>query len=1440
MNQPNLGKFYRLKPARGCSPHGRKGGRIKMKKRHFLTWLATACTSLPLLAETYEGACGPSTRYSLDTETGVLSISGTGMITNPYSTIAPWYSHRTKIKEVVVADGVGLPGYEWLQGCDSIQGIVCNSTIVYHVPRNYYMNHSGEYNEEGYLCFLPEGRKIIAPYACRYTLGFERIWIPDGYEEIGRQAFYYNSSFAEVRLPESMKRIGEGAFYHCEGMGGINIPEGLEEVGVHCFNLSGIQQPLYNQKVFFYLPLNLHTGEYTIPGHPERIADGAFEAVPGIYSQLSAVHIPESVKEIGERAFFDCRQLARVNLPAGLERIGSYAFAYTAIETAAIPESVVSIGNYAFSYCNSLTTATLPSALGTVPAGMFDNCGRLQGIELPAGTDSIMINAFNRCSSLRDVNFPESVVYADNAFQGCQQSLKEPLYNSTIFACMASRSGEYTVPDGIRHIAGSAFYSCDTLTAIHLPASVRSIGASAFAECRRLQAMDLPDGLTTVPHGAFLNCSSLASVTLPASVTTIGNYAFQNCSSLSDIQLPAGLETIGMSAFRATALQHATVPEQVDSIGGWAFADCGSLAHVTIRDDIPRLGENIFVNCPNLQGEFMLGDTYYRCPVDATECVIPDGIEHIAEKAFFNCYLLKSVQIPQSVKTIGKSAFQSCNRLEAVTIPDQVRQIADSTFKYCFFLASVQLPDSLEHIGSYAFQHCESLPAIDLPENLRNIGFYTFDNCHQLQTVDLPDGVTSIPANAFSECWALRSVGLSNNLTFIGDDAFAGCASLASIHIPAATGNIYASAFNDCTSLTSITVDEGNEYYMSYGGILYDKYYNAGKEQYRVSCIPQGITEIAIPPFLDEIPYTFRFTESFCQSYPKVRSLVLPFVGQYKDPDATSYSRLYSFLGYIFESISKDSTYTERVDGITWTNTIRKYELPANIKKLTVYCDTFYRAQMDYVASESVNERYGTGSRRINGTFLGHLDTLIIHAATDIDPMVLNNRCNGLEALAMNKAKTLKTNSLQGMEALQSLRIDTVETMEFASMQHLVGLKELAVPFAGAGSATTAASFGELFGTAVNDKMQRVVQFKEDGSSMTYYVPAGLERIVLPEGFTTLPYGAFYGCSMLKEIIFPSTLYMVGERALYGCAGLTDIYCKGAMPSSAYSNTFEGVRTLACKLHVPYKASEMYKRSTGWRDFYYIEEEAPITITVAKNIENAGVVYGLTEYQMGEEAELQAVANSGYVFSGWTENGQMVSTEDTYTFTVTGNRTLIAVFTPVSDGNDNITTTPAADRVSFTWTAEEGADGYRLEVFTDEAMTELAGTLYFDAAGQVVQRRAAAQLTATIDGLEASTDYYYRMTAYDADGQVISQYAGTFSTTTPDAIADVAATECVVRAVAGGIEICGAAGQPVRVFTATGAMTESRTIQSDRESLNLGCGFYIVAVDGRTYKVVVR
>ena len=69
------------------------------------------------------------------------------------------------------------------------------------------------------------------------------------------------------------------------------------------------------------------------------------------------------------------------------------------------------------------------------------------------------------------------------------------------------------------------------------------------------------------------------------------------------------------------------------------------------------------------------------------------------------------------------------------------------------------------------------------------------------------------------------------------------------------------------------------------------------------------------------------------------------------------------------------------------------------------------------------------------------------------------------------------------------------------------------------------------------------------------------------------------------------------------------------------------------------------------------------TISVSANPSNGGTVTGGGEYTSGQSCTVTATANTGFAFTNWTENGNVVSTNANYTFNVTGNRSLVANFT---------------------------------------------------------------------------------------------------------------------------------------------------------------------------------
>ena len=71
------------------------------------------------------------------------------------------------------------------------------------------------------------------------------------------------------------------------------------------------------------------------------------------------------------------------------------------------------------------------------------------------------------------------------------------------------------------------------------------------------------------------------------------------------------------------------------------------------------------------------------------------------------------------------------------------------------------------------------------------------------------------------------------------------------------------------------------------------------------------------------------------------------------------------------------------------------------------------------------------------------------------------------------------------------------------------------------------------------------------------------------------------------------------------------------------------------------------------------------TITATANPTEGGTVSGGDTFEEGETCTLTATANTGYRFTNWTNNGNVVSTDATYTFTVTASGVYVANFTAI-------------------------------------------------------------------------------------------------------------------------------------------------------------------------------
>ena len=95
--------------------------------------------------------------------------------------------------------------------------------------------------------------------------------------------------------------------------------------------------------------------------------------------ELKRITLPDSLRWIAERAFYECISLKTVSGAPNLFSIGERAFyGCRALEAAPIRDKLESIGASAFYGCESLTSVTIPDTAYSVNEDVFSNCTSLK------------------------------------------------------------------------------------------------------------------------------------------------------------------------------------------------------------------------------------------------------------------------------------------------------------------------------------------------------------------------------------------------------------------------------------------------------------------------------------------------------------------------------------------------------------------------------------------------------------------------------------------------------------------------------------------------------------------------------------------------------------------------------------------------------------------------------------------------------------------------------------------------------------------------------------------------------------------------------------------------------------------------------------------------------------------------------------------------------
>ena len=94
-----------------------------------LVWMSLAV--LPMNAEVLSGYCGSNVKWSLDTESGVLSIKGSGRMEDyALEFVASWYKNRKFILNVIIEEGVTSIGKYIFLDCSNLTSVTIPESVT--------------------------------------------------------------------------------------------------------------------------------------------------------------------------------------------------------------------------------------------------------------------------------------------------------------------------------------------------------------------------------------------------------------------------------------------------------------------------------------------------------------------------------------------------------------------------------------------------------------------------------------------------------------------------------------------------------------------------------------------------------------------------------------------------------------------------------------------------------------------------------------------------------------------------------------------------------------------------------------------------------------------------------------------------------------------------------------------------------------------------------------------------------------------------------------------------------------------------------------------------------------------------------------------------------------------------------------------------------------
>lgn len=550
--------------------------------------------------------------------------------------------------------------------------------------------------------------------------------------------------------------------------------------------------------------------------------------------------------------------------------------------------------------------------------------------------------------------------------------------------------------------------------------------------------------------------------------------------------------------------------------------------------------------------------------------------------------------------------------------------ISDRLFFGCTSLTSVSIPSNVSQIGISAFQNCTSLNLLGISNNVRYVGDFAFKNCTGLTFVSINSN--RIGSRAFQDCSNLSQLTIGSRVGEIYNDAFYGCSGLDRI----TSWSEYApmlfheeedeenGGINDHVDFSFDNVRDNIPVYVPCGSV--ESYRNSWRN-FTEFVDGGGDRRISVNS-ADETMGTARVvTHPTCHS--SVATIAATPNPGYKFTNWTVNNNVVSNSAIHTFTASSDRTLTANfancnnpIDDLPYTENFDSYTTSTTPKTgVQPPCWTLVHQDVPMTDPYTPMIYYGSS--------LAH---------------------SGNYSLILNKRGIYAMSRYEGNVSSLHLRMYLKQTQ--ARYQLQVGV------MSDLGDASTFVPVSSINNSSTNSEQVTVSFANYTGNG--HYIAF---RNILASG-----YSGEYSCNYIDDLTLSDT-YTISATAnpsdggIVGGAGEYPNNSSCTLTATPYSdyvfiNWTEGSTVVSTSASYTFTVTA---DRTLTANFAHI-------ITANVDPAEGGIVTGGDIYRHGSPCTLTATPNSGYDFINWTEGSTEVSTNASYTFTVTANRALTANF----------------------------------------------------------------------------------------------------------------------------------------------------------------------------------